>query len=125
MCVCVMNHEQNINLCTQAKEKEAIQSQQKIQEVDDNYTEMSNQIHGDMLSENPDVALSAFGPHRVVPDRWKGMSPAQVQDVLDTRERQRQEGEVCCLAVILVIFVKDEPTTGESFVNCCCSLMLL
>ena len=117
VCVCVMNHEQNINLCTQAKEKEAIQYRQKIQEVDDNYREMSNQIHGDMLSEKPDVALSAFGPHREVPDRWKGMSPAQVWDVLDTRERQRQEREVFCFAVVLVIIVKGEPTMLFSW--CC------
>ena len=25
---------------------------------------MSNHIHGDMLTENPAVAQSAFGPHR-------------------------------------------------------------
>lgn len=65
-----------------------------MREVEDNLTEMANNIHGDMLSENPAVAQSAFGSHRVVPDRWKGMSPQQVQDVLETQERQRQEKEV-------------------------------
>jgi len=65
-----------------------------MQEQDNNYTEMSNLIHGDMLSENPDVAQSVFGAHRVVPDRWKGMSPQQVQEIRDTQERQRQEKEV-------------------------------
>jgi len=65
-----------------------------MREEDDNLTEMANNIHGDMLSENPAVAVSAFGSHRVIPDRWKGMSPQQVQEVLDTREKQRQEKEV-------------------------------
>lgn len=65
-----------------------------MQEQDDNLTEMANNVHGDMLSENPDVAQSAFGSHRVIPDRWKGMSPQQVQDVLEMQERQRLEKEV-------------------------------
>ena len=65
-----------------------------MREEQDNYTEMANNIQGDMLTENPEVAQSAFGPHRVVPDRWKGMTPQQVQDVLDTQEKQRQDKEV-------------------------------
>ena len=65
-----------------------------MREEDDNLTEMANNVHGDMLSENPAVAASAFGSHRVIPDRWKGMSVEQVQEVLDTREKQRQEKEV-------------------------------
>ena len=88
-------------LLPQAKEKGYLDDQQKRQETEDNFTEICNQVHGDMLSENPAVAQSVFGPHRVVPDRWKGMSPAQVQDVLDTRERQRQEKEVCCCCLFV------------------------
>lgn len=48
----------------QAKEKEAQKQQDMTQEQDDNFTEMANHIHGDLLTENPDVAQSAFGPHR-------------------------------------------------------------
>ena len=58
-------------------------------------TEIANNIHGDLLSENPDVARSCLGAHRVMAGRWKGMSPQQVQQVLDTRERQKQEKQVC------------------------------
>lgn len=76
-----------------AKEKEAQDQHDKMQEEDDNLTEMANNVHGDLLSENPAVAESAFGSHRVIPDRWKGMSPQQVQEVLETRERQAQENE--------------------------------
>ena len=40
----------------QAKEKTAQEQQQHVQEQDDNYTELYNHIHGDMLTENPGVA---------------------------------------------------------------------
>ena len=78
----------------QAKEKEAEKQQERAQEQDDDYTELSNHIHGDVLTENPDVAQSAFGGHRVIPDRWKGMSPAQVQEIRATQEMQKREKEV-------------------------------
>lgn len=65
-----------------------------MREEDDNLTEMVNNVHGDLLSENPDVAISAFGSHRVIPDRWKGMTPQQVEDVLETRRKQMEEKEV-------------------------------
>jgi len=68
---------------------------QKQQEEDDNKTEMANHIYGDLLTENPAVAQSAFGPHRVVPDRWKGMSPEQLADIRRTQELQMKERQVC------------------------------
>lgn len=74
-----------------SKEKTALQQQEKAQEEDDNYTELCNHIHGDLLTENPGVAQSAFGSHRVIPDRWKGMSPSQVEEVRVTQEIQKQE----------------------------------
>jgi hypothetical protein len=61
------------------------------QEQDDNFTELCNHVHGDMLTENPAVAQSAFGQHRVIPDRWKGMSPRQVEEVRRTQEQQKLE----------------------------------
>ena len=36
------------------------------QEQDDNFTELCNHVHGDVLTENPTVAQSAFGSHRSV-----------------------------------------------------------
>lgn len=44
-----------------------------------------------MLTENPDVARSAFGPHRVIPDRWKGMSNDEIQAIRQEQENQRLE----------------------------------
>lgn len=37
---------------------------ERTQEEEDNFTEISNVTMGDLLSENPEVAVSAFGPHR-------------------------------------------------------------
>ena len=47
---------------TQSKEKAAQHQRQAVEEQDDNLTEISNNIHGDLLSENPEVSQSAFGP---------------------------------------------------------------
>ena len=46
------------------EEQKALDQLQRTQEQDDNYTEMANNIHGDMLTENPLCATSAFGSHR-------------------------------------------------------------
>lgn len=72
------------------KEKERLKKQQ---ELDDNMTEIANHIYGDILTENPSVAHSAWGPHRVIPDRWKGMTPSQLEDIRKAQERQRLENE--------------------------------
>lgn len=75
----------------QANERTEKENVSKRQEQDDNFTEISNHVFGDMLTENPAVASSAFGPHRVVPDRWKGMSPTQLEEIRRIQEQQRQE----------------------------------
>ena len=62
-----------------------------MQEQDDNMTEIANAIFSDMLTENPDQAISAFGPNRVVPDRWKGMSPTQIEAIRQEQLRQAEE----------------------------------
>ena len=55
------------------------------------------------LLENPDVAQSAFGAHRVIPDRWKGMSPQQVREIRATQEMQKREKEVSDPGVCVVV----------------------
>lgn len=77
----------NKALDDEQKEKKRLAEEE---ELDNNFTEMANLINGDMLTENPDVASSAFGPHRVITDRWKGMSPEQVAEVRRIQELQRQ-----------------------------------
>jgi len=82
-----------------ARERKAKEDAENRQEQDDNFTEISNHVFGDMLTENPDVAQSAFGPHRVISDRWKGMSPAQLAEIRRIQQAQIEEKEVrhlCC-----------------------------
>jgi 16S rRNA U1498 N3-methylase RsmE len=75
----------------------------KAQEQDDNMTEIANAIFSDFLTENPDQAISAFGPNRVVPDRWKGMSPEQIENIRKEQLRQIEERKVILNLLILNI----------------------
>lgn len=80
----------NNALARERNEKERLHKQQ---ELDDNMTEIANHVFGDVLTENPAIAQSAFGPHRVITDRWKGMSPQQLEDIRKQQEKQRLERE--------------------------------
>ncbi|XP_039269383.1 RIB43A-like with coiled-coils protein 2 [Styela clava] len=75
----------------QSNERKEKENLNKRQEQDDNFTEISNHVFGDILTENPAVASSSFGSHRVIPDRWKGMTPKQVEEIRRIQEQQRQE----------------------------------
>jgi len=74
-----------------SKENEVRRNLSKQQEDDDNKTEMANNVYGDFLTENPAAAQSAFGAHRVIPDRWKGMSPEQIAEIRRQQDIQRKE----------------------------------
>jgi len=74
-----------------AKDMDTRRSQEKQASEDDNLTEIANHVYGDVLTENPDVARSAFGPHRVVPDRWKGMNQDQLEVIKNTQAAQQAE----------------------------------
>lgn len=76
-----------------ARERDEKERLRKQQQLDDNTTEIANHVFGDILTENPAVAQSAFGPHRVITDRWKGMSPNQLEDIRKQQELQRKEKE--------------------------------
>lgn len=65
--------------------------QEKKQEEEDNLAEISNLLRGDLLSENPQQAASSFGLHRVVPDRWKGMTREQLEQIRLVQKQQVQE----------------------------------
>ncbi|XP_038637509.1 RIB43A-like with coiled-coils protein 1 [Scyliorhinus canicula] len=76
-----------------AAEQAAVRDVARRQETDENYAEIGNHVYGDILTENPEVAVSAFGPHRVVTDRWKGMSPEQLEAIDRERRRQLEENK--------------------------------
>ena len=89
----------------------------KMQEQDDNMTEIANAIFSDMLTENPDQAISQFGPNRVVPDRWKGMSPEQLEQIRKEQMRQVAEKQVNIEEVILgvITFILVFKSSSFSF----------
>jgi len=72
----------------QAEERSNREKQDKEAELQDNLCEMKNNVFGDLLTENPDVARSAFGSHRVITDRWKGMNEQQINDIRKTQAEQ-------------------------------------
>lgn len=78
----------NLALARERKAKEELDRQK---ELEDNLTEISNNVYGDILTENPSVAESAFGSHRVIPDRWKGMSEAELNNIRYEQQKQREE----------------------------------
>lgn len=78
----------NEALDRETKQKTAIK---RMQDQDDNMTEIANALFSDLLTENPDQAISSFGANRVVPDRWKGMSAEQIEAIRKEQARQVDE----------------------------------
>nr|XP_019594763.1 PREDICTED: RIB43A-like with coiled-coils protein 2 isoform X2 [Rhinolophus sinicus] len=96
--VCAAVKEFNKSQVTESAERRSLE---KKQEQEDNLAEIANLLRGDLLSENPQQAASSFGPHRVVPDRWKGMARAQLEQIRLVQKQQVQEKLVpappaCC-----------------------------
>ncbi|XP_016065567.1 PREDICTED: RIB43A-like with coiled-coils protein 2 [Miniopterus natalensis] len=75
----------------QASELAERKSLEKKQEQEDNLAEISSLLRGDLLSEDPQQAASSFGPHRVAPDRWKGMTREQLEEIRLVQKQQVQE----------------------------------
>ena len=48
----------------QAQERKQREAEEKAATLQDNLTEIKNQVFGDTLTENPAVSRSAFGSHR-------------------------------------------------------------
>lgn len=72
----------------QAEERKQREKNEQAAVLQDNLTEIKNHVFGDMLTENPDVAQSAFGSHRVITDRWKGMNQEQIDQIRKTQAAQ-------------------------------------
>ncbi|XP_037772713.1 RIB43A-like with coiled-coils protein 2 [Penaeus monodon] len=74
-----------------SQERQRAKEQQRQQEWQQEEQELRGAIFGSFLTEDPAMAHSALGPHRVITDRWKGMSPEQKEEIQDIRERQMEE----------------------------------
>ncbi|XP_068958352.1 RIB43A-like with coiled-coils protein 2 [Petaurus breviceps papuanus] len=64
---------------------------ERRQEEEDNMAEIINTLQNDFFSENPQQAASSSGPHRVLLDRWKGMSKEQLEEIRLIQKQQIHE----------------------------------
>ncbi|XP_072884361.1 RIB43A-like with coiled-coils protein 1 [Hemitrygon akajei] len=82
----------NYNMALAAEQAEASEVERRKEE-EEKLADVGAHVYGDILTENPEVALSAFGPHRVVTDRWKGMSAQQLEEIRRQQRLQVEEGK--------------------------------
>ncbi|XP_061844774.1 RIB43A-like with coiled-coils protein 2 [Colius striatus] len=73
---------------TQAAELAERKKLEKYQKMKDDMDEITSLLQGDLLSENPEQAVSSFGRHRVITDRWKGMSQDQLMAIRYSQQQQ-------------------------------------
>ncbi|XP_066580646.1 RIB43A-like with coiled-coils protein 2 [Amia ocellicauda] len=86
--IAVASKDFNLSKAAETAEKRKLEKQQ---EEEDNRVEILNLLQGDLLSENPDQAISVLGPQRVRPDHWKGLRPEEIKDITDFQLQQAQE----------------------------------
>lgn len=91
--------------CLQAAELAERKKLEKHQKMKDDMDEISSLLQGDLLSENPEQAISSFGRHRVITDRWKGMNQDQLMAICSSQQQQVLEKLVFKLMCILCILV--------------------
>ena len=58
-------------------------------ELQDNVEEITNNLSGDLLTENPSVGRSFVAPNRLRPDHYKGMSPEEQASFREAQALQR------------------------------------
>ncbi|KAM9640971.1 RIB43A-like with coiled-coils protein 2 [Morphnus guianensis] len=73
---------------TQAAELAERKRLEKCQKTKEDMDEISSLLQGDLLSENPEQAVSSFGRHRVITDRWKGMNRDQLMAIRYSQQQQ-------------------------------------
>eukprot|EP01135_Chromosphaera_perkinsii_P003612 Nk52_evm21s249 gene=Nk52_evmTU21s249 len=77
----------------QAVAKRKNEQKQKIMEMEQDHTEVMNNILGPTLTEDPNCALSCLGANRVRPDMWKGMGQADIEEIKRIQREQMKEME--------------------------------
>ncbi|XP_010573582.1 RIB43A-like with coiled-coils protein 2 isoform X1 [Haliaeetus albicilla] len=73
---------------TQAAELAERKKLEKCQKTKEDMDEISSLLQGDLLSENSEQAVSSFGRHRVITDRWKGMNRDQLMAIRYSQQQQ-------------------------------------
>ncbi|NXI83906.1 RIBC2 protein, partial [Rhipidura dahli] len=64
---------------------------EKAQKIKDDMDEITFLLRGDLLSENPDQAISPLDKHHVLVDRWKGMNQEQLMAIRQCQKEQALE----------------------------------
>eukprot|EP00696_Hemimastix_kukwesjijk_P005260 gnl/Hemi2/16702_TR5601_c0_g3_i1.p1 gnl/Hemi2/16702_TR5601_c0_g3~~gnl/Hemi2/16702_TR5601_c0_g3_i1.p1 ORF type:complete len:369 (-),score=143.77 gnl/Hemi2/16702_TR5601_c0_g3_i1:153-1259(-) len=80
----------NFNLSQAASRKEA-ERQAVLQKYREDQNEINYQLNSDILTENPDLAKTDLGPHRINRPHFKGLRPDQHQDILNIQQQQREQ----------------------------------
>ncbi|XP_074725626.1 RIB43A-like with coiled-coils protein 2 [Strix uralensis] len=83
--VCAATKDFNRAQAAELAERRKLEKDQKMK---DDMDEISSLLQGDLLSENPEQAVSSFGRHRVIPDRWKGMNRDQLMAIRYSQQQQ-------------------------------------
>uniref|UniRef100_A0A8C0FQN7 RIB43A domain with coiled-coils 2 n=1 Tax=Bubo bubo TaxID=30461 RepID=A0A8C0FQN7_BUBBB len=83
--VCAATKDFNRAQAAELAERRKLEKDQKMK---DDMDEISSLLQGDLLSENPEQAVSSFGRHRVIPDRWKGMNRDQLMAIRYFQQQQ-------------------------------------
>lgn len=81
-------------LCLQAMEAAERKMRHKIDENYEKIKDIKYNFYSDLLTENPSVAESTFGSHRIATDRWKGMSKKQLDEYYQGQIQQIMENKV-------------------------------
>ncbi|NWI65280.1 RIBC2 protein, partial [Todus mexicanus] len=83
--VCAATKDFNRSQASELAERKKLEKRQKMK---DDMDEICSLLQGDLLSENPEQAVSSFGRHRVVTDRWKGMNQDQLMAIRYSQQQQ-------------------------------------
>ena len=73
------------------------------QEMEDARAEIYNHVTGDFLTEAPEQAASIHGPKKPIPNRYKGMSAAELKVYRDEQARQMEQIQVVPLLFYISI----------------------
>lgn len=82
-----------INLL-KANEKEIRERNRRLKDDLDKEAEKVNWINSDLLTENPEVAASSLGPHRMIGYLYKGGGPGKAKEIAKFLEMQKEEKKV-------------------------------
>lgn len=77
-----------------ASEQECRRMEKSQNEEEDNMAEIYNLLTSDMLTENPDSAVSNFGSNRIITTEFRGISEAALENIRRDQKKQSQEQTV-------------------------------